>query len=231
MTGFVKCLHRANLYSRITVCRPCRILSVRGEKKPVPKICDHEITRLSVSQWLYSPLLGLGHFFSSLIQYTIGNSSDEGSACRKHRLNAHRHPCLEWDWNPPHQCSNGRRLFREICNEVNQLSRICQHTSKNSVKRFWRWDCVSDTTSFRPQVKQRRGGTSWYGSVMKWVSYICICTQGQVFCIAVSGFGLMNLFLHFRLWNLRVYFYIFFVVNFINIFHWQHLAHSALTYI
>jgi hypothetical protein len=24
----------------------------------------------------------------------------------KHRINAHRHPCSEWDWNPGPQCSN-----------------------------------------------------------------------------------------------------------------------------
>jgi hypothetical protein len=25
----------------------------------------------------------------------------------RHRINAHRHPCLEWDSNPPPQCSSG----------------------------------------------------------------------------------------------------------------------------
>jgi hypothetical protein len=29
----------------------------------------------------------------------------------KHRINAHRHPCLEWDSNPWSQCSSGRRRF------------------------------------------------------------------------------------------------------------------------
>jgi hypothetical protein len=29
----------------------------------------------------------------------------------KHRRNAHRHPCLEWDSNPRSQCSSGRRRF------------------------------------------------------------------------------------------------------------------------
>jgi hypothetical protein len=28
-----------------------------------------------------------------------------------HRINAHRQPCLEWDSNPWHQCSSGRRRF------------------------------------------------------------------------------------------------------------------------
>jgi hypothetical protein len=29
----------------------------------------------------------------------------------KHGINAHRHPCLDWDSNPRSQCSNGRRRF------------------------------------------------------------------------------------------------------------------------
>jgi hypothetical protein len=29
----------------------------------------------------------------------------------KHRINSHRHPCLEWDSNPRSQCSRGRRHF------------------------------------------------------------------------------------------------------------------------
>jgi hypothetical protein len=29
----------------------------------------------------------------------------------KHRIKAHRHPCLEWDSNPRSQCSRGRRRF------------------------------------------------------------------------------------------------------------------------
>jgi hypothetical protein len=29
----------------------------------------------------------------------------------KRRINADRHPCLEWDWNPRSQCSSERRHF------------------------------------------------------------------------------------------------------------------------
>jgi hypothetical protein len=48
------------------------------------------------------------------------DSLDGGSARRKaatyiehdkHRINAHRHPYLEWDLNPRPQCSSGRRRF------------------------------------------------------------------------------------------------------------------------
>jgi hypothetical protein len=30
----------------------------------------------------------------------------------KHRINAHKHPCLECDSKPRSQCSSGRRLFK-----------------------------------------------------------------------------------------------------------------------
>jgi hypothetical protein len=30
---------------------------------------------------------------------------------RKHRINAYRHPCLEWNSNPQSQCSRWRRRF------------------------------------------------------------------------------------------------------------------------
>jgi hypothetical protein len=50
------------------------------------------------------------------------DSLDGGSARRKattyteqhkhkHRINVHRHPCLEWDSNSRSQCSSGRRQF------------------------------------------------------------------------------------------------------------------------
>jgi hypothetical protein len=29
----------------------------------------------------------------------------------KNKINAHRHPCLEWDWNPRSQCLSRQRLF------------------------------------------------------------------------------------------------------------------------
>jgi hypothetical protein len=71
--------------------------------------------------WLYGPLLGLGSFFSFLI-YTQsvellgrGISPPQGRYLHteehKHRINAHRHPCLEWDSNPRSQRSSWRRRF------------------------------------------------------------------------------------------------------------------------
>jgi hypothetical protein len=76
-----------------------------------------------IQQWLYSPLLGRGLFFSFVIFcYTDGRSpwtSDEPVArpvCT-HRTTqtqnkcTHRHPSLKWDSNPRPQRSSGRRQF------------------------------------------------------------------------------------------------------------------------
>jgi hypothetical protein len=66
-------------------------------------------------------LVDLGRFFSFLI-YTQsvellgrGISPSQGrylhTQQQKHRINAHRHPCLVWDSNPRSQGSSGRRRF------------------------------------------------------------------------------------------------------------------------
>jgi hypothetical protein len=69
----------------------------------------------SVYLWFYSPLLGLGPFFSFLIFYTVGNlwgriSPSQGcylhTEQHKHRINTNRYPCLEWDSNPRSQRSS-----------------------------------------------------------------------------------------------------------------------------
>jgi hypothetical protein len=75
---------------------------------------------LSTYVWLHSHLLGLVRFFSFLIFFTQsirllgrGMSPSQGrylhTGQHKHRINAHRHPSLKWDWNPRSQCFNGRR--------------------------------------------------------------------------------------------------------------------------
>jgi hypothetical protein len=80
--------------------------------------------------------VGLGRFFSFLI-YTqsVGllgrvTSMSQGrylyTEQRKHRLNAHRHPCLQWDSNPRCQRLSERRQFmprshcdREVLPQLN----------------------------------------------------------------------------------------------------------------
>jgi hypothetical protein len=66
-------------------------------------------------------LVGLGRFFSFLILHTVGRTfwtgvrPSEGrylhTGPQEHRINEHRHPCLECDSNPWSQCSSGWRRF------------------------------------------------------------------------------------------------------------------------
>jgi hypothetical protein len=65
-------------------------------------------------------LLDLGRFFSFLILYTVGflgwgSSPSQGCYLHtgqyKHRINAHTHPCLDWDSNPRSQRWSERRQF------------------------------------------------------------------------------------------------------------------------
>jgi hypothetical protein len=71
---------------------------------------------LSVCLWLCKPLLDLDRFFSFLILYTVGRSPWTGDQpvarpLPTHRINAHRHPYLEWDSNPRSKSSSDRRQF------------------------------------------------------------------------------------------------------------------------
>jgi hypothetical protein len=57
-------------------------------------------------------LVDLGRFYSFLIYTQSVGLLGRGSARRKNntnRINAHRHPCLEWDLNPWSKCSCERR--------------------------------------------------------------------------------------------------------------------------
>jgi hypothetical protein len=58
-------------------------------------------------------LLDLGRFFSFLILYRVGRTPWTGDHIEqhKHRINAQRHPCLEWDSNPRSPRSSERRQF------------------------------------------------------------------------------------------------------------------------
>jgi hypothetical protein len=66
----------------------------------------------TLSLWLYSPL-NISRFFSFLILYTDGRTPCIGDqpVAHKHRINAQRHPYLEWDSNPRSQYSSGRIRF------------------------------------------------------------------------------------------------------------------------
>jgi hypothetical protein len=74
---------------------------------------------LSLSLWLYCPLLDFDRFFSFLIFYAVGRTPWAGDQpiavpylhIEQHELgiNARRHPCLEWNSNTRSQYSSGRR--------------------------------------------------------------------------------------------------------------------------
>jgi hypothetical protein len=72
---------------------------------------------LSISLSLYVStvlLLDLGRVFSFLILYRVGRTPWTGDRpvarlLPTHRINAHRHPWLEWDSNPQSQHSSERR--------------------------------------------------------------------------------------------------------------------------
>jgi hypothetical protein len=68
------------------------------------------------------PLWTLAALFFSFLMYTQsvrllgrGISPSQGryshTEQHRHRINAHRHPCLEWDSNPRPECPSDRRRF------------------------------------------------------------------------------------------------------------------------
>jgi hypothetical protein len=82
--------------------------------------CIPTLISLSLPLWLYSPL-DFGRFFNFLIYIRlvgllgrgISKSQDRflHTDQHKHRINADRHPCLEWDSNLRSRCSSERRRF------------------------------------------------------------------------------------------------------------------------
>jgi hypothetical protein len=89
--------------------------SIRTWPLPVTAFPIHHSTIIlafdTIYLWLYSPLLGLGRLFSFLTLYTVGRNPWKGEQPvarplpkQRHRINAYRHPCLEWDSNPRPQC-------------------------------------------------------------------------------------------------------------------------------
>jgi hypothetical protein len=104
-------LHTIQYPPSLTIWAPLKCLLSRA---PIRPSCEF-------LKWLYSPLLYLGRFFSFLIfSHSRLDSLDGGTARRKaatytqnntNRINAHRHPCLEWGSSPISQCWSGRRRF------------------------------------------------------------------------------------------------------------------------
>jgi hypothetical protein len=99
-----------------------------------------------LSLWLYGPL-DLGRFFSFLI-YTQsvgllgrGISPSQGRYLHtdqhKHRINAKRNPCLEWDSNPRPQCSSGRRRFMPQTARELHVDSYCSHSTTTRRTAVW----------------------------------------------------------------------------------------------
>jgi hypothetical protein len=96
----------------------CRVLTEKLDN--IGARLEHLSIYLSI--YLYvclvclSTVLGdLGRFFSFLIQTQLVGLLEWGISPLQgrylHRINTHRHPCLEWDLNPWSQCSSRRRRF------------------------------------------------------------------------------------------------------------------------
>jgi hypothetical protein len=79
----------------------------------------HPSIHLSMALQLF---VGPWRLFSFLIFYTVGRIPWTGdqpvarplsayTGQHEHKINAHRHQCLEWDMNPRSQCTRGRRRF------------------------------------------------------------------------------------------------------------------------
>jgi hypothetical protein len=99
--------------------------------------------------WLYSPLLGLGRFFRSLILYRVGRApwtrdqpvampiSIHRTTQTQNKGTQYRHPCLEWDSNPWSQRSSEWRQFmpytaRSLWSALRQYSKILNWNHYNA---------------------------------------------------------------------------------------------------
>jgi hypothetical protein len=81
-----------------------------------PGFCSNTSLYPSIYLWLYSPLVGPWPLLQFLTLYIVGRSPWTGDQpvampLLTHRINAQKHPCLEWDSNPRSQYSSGRRQF------------------------------------------------------------------------------------------------------------------------
>jgi hypothetical protein len=123
--------HATCLYNRITSSHyklypengDCIFCGVATQKTVTAVRTSNATLLLLLLLWLYSPLFGLGRFFSFLILYTVCSTSWTGDQPVARPLPTHRttqsqnkrtqyrHPCLERDSNPRSQRSSERRRF------------------------------------------------------------------------------------------------------------------------
>jgi hypothetical protein len=106
-------LFSASTLTYYTTRRPSALKATEKKRNIINEKCHTYVS--FIHQWLYSPLLGPGLLFSFVIFFTqtirlLGWVISLSQGCylhtghHKHRINAGRHPCLEWDSNPRSQC-------------------------------------------------------------------------------------------------------------------------------
>jgi hypothetical protein len=92
----------------------------RSARRKTSSVPFYLSVSLSMYLWLYNPCRPWP-LFPFLNPYTAGRNPWTGispsqdrylhTEQHKHRINAHRNPCLKWDSNLRSQCSSGRRRF------------------------------------------------------------------------------------------------------------------------
>jgi hypothetical protein len=102
-------------FSHDTNINICSLYKPRKNDLPKFHVCKTQYS--FIHQWLYSPLLGPGCFFRFVTLHRVGKTPWTGDQpvarplptqrIAQHRINEHRHPCLEQDLNPRPQCSRG----------------------------------------------------------------------------------------------------------------------------
>jgi hypothetical protein len=73
--------------------------------------CSHLEHKASVKRFVSLQFLNLGQSTGLLARGSARRKAATYIGQHKHRINADRHPCLEYDSNPRSQCSSERRQF------------------------------------------------------------------------------------------------------------------------
>jgi hypothetical protein len=98
----------SHVYRSICSCLTCIYVVLHFMSRII--FCDHLYLSMALQ------FVGPWPLFQFRNLYTVGRTPWTGDQpvarpLPKHRINPHRHPCLEWDSNSLPQCSNGQRRF------------------------------------------------------------------------------------------------------------------------
>jgi hypothetical protein len=78
---------------------------------PAYPCCSHLEHRVTMKRFVSHQFLNFRQSVGLLGRGSARRKASTNTGQHKHRINAHRHPCLESDPNPRYQCSSGRRHF------------------------------------------------------------------------------------------------------------------------